>query len=539
MPKLTIDGIELEVPAGENLIHAARRIGKEVPHFCWHEKLSIAANCRMCLVEIEKNPKLQPACQQTAADGMVVHTQSKKAVEARAAVMEFLLINHPLDCPICDKAGECMLQDNYMGHDGQNSRQTEYKMSKPRLEVLGPLVNYNAERCIMCTRCVRFMDEVPKNTQLGAFNRGDRSVIGTFPGKPLDDPYSLNVVELCPVGALGNLDFRFNSRVWQLNKTHTVCGGCAKGCNTEAHHKNGTMYRMIPRTNDAVNSAWMCDEGRLSYKSHNDNRALVAGKSGVETPVNEVIVGAKQAFADMRKSAGEGWIIFISPNLTLEGAYAWLATAKTLAGKAKWFVSGRPDGVGDNLLRRADKNGNRTGLTTLAQALSINLGTFADGVAAVKSAGAKAKLFVLGTDTPDASLDALIAKADQSVVLGAHQTQLFESAKWALPLASHFEESGSFMNEDKRIQRLRPTNSVNANGQTGWSWLVSLATGLEGAPVWQNAESVFADIARQVPGFAGLTLTQLGPLGRAFGSGTTGVTDGVTNASATSSAATV
>ena len=158
MPKLTIDGQQIEVAAGENLIQAARHIGREIPHFCYHEKLSIAANCRMCLVEIEKNPKLQPACQQLAADNMVVHTNSPKALEARAAVMEFLLVNHPLDCPICDKAGECKLQDYYMEDDGQSSRQTEAKTQKPRLEVLGPLVNYNAERCIMCTRCVRFMD---------------------------------------------------------------------------------------------------------------------------------------------------------------------------------------------------------------------------------------------------------------------------------------------------------------------------------------------------------------------------------------------
>src|SRR6185295_17460754 len=181
MAKLTIDGQQVEAPNTENIVLAARRIGVEVPFFCYHEKLSIAANCRMCLVEIEKNPKLQPACQQTCTDGMVVKTSSPRVLEARAAVMEFLLVNHPLDCPICDKAGECMLQDNYMGHDAKFSRQTDTKVHKPRLELLGPQVNYNAERCIMCTRCVRFMDEIPKNTQLGVFNRGDRSVIGVFP----------------------------------------------------------------------------------------------------------------------------------------------------------------------------------------------------------------------------------------------------------------------------------------------------------------------------------------------------------------------
>ena len=497
MPKLTIDGQEIEVAKGENLIQAARHIGREIPHFCYHEKLTIAANCRMCLVEIEKNPKLQPACQQLASDGMVVHTQSPKAVEARAAVMEFLLVNHPLDCPICDKAGECKLQDYYMEDDGRNSRQSESKTQKPRLEVLGPLVNYNAERCIMCTRCVRFMQEIPKNPQLGVFGRGDRNIIGVFEGEPLDDPYSLNVVELCPVGALGNLDFRFHSRVWQLGKTNTVCGGCAKGCNTEVHHKNGILYRMVPRQNDEVNSTWMCDEGRLSYHANNDNRALEAYVGGQPTTSADALAKATAFWAAAKAKSGADLVVYVSPMLTSEEAYAWLGAIKANAPKATLYLSGRPDGVGDDLLRRADKNGNRRGVNAVASALGLKLAPF-------NAKPTQGSALVLGTELP-----AALALPSNALVLGSHLTSEFLKAAVGLPLATHFEQSGSFVNEDGRVQRLRPTHEPLKHSHTGWGWLTLL-----GDAAVEDANSVFIDLASKLKDFAGMTLLGLGQLGK-------------------------
>ncbi len=498
MPKLTIDGQEVEAEKGDNLIKAARKIGRELPHFCYHEQLSIAANCRICLVEIEKQPKLQPACQQMATDGMVVHTNSKKAVEARAAVMEFLLLNHPLDCPICDKAGECKLQDYYMDEDGQNSRQLEAKTQKPRLEVLGPLVNYNAERCIMCTRCVRFMDEIPKNTQLCVEGRGDRNVIAIFPGKPLDDPYSLNVVELCPVGALGNIDFRFHSRVWQLDKANSVCGGCSKGCNTEVHHKRGVLYRMVPRQNDAVNSTWMCDEGRLSYHKNNDNRALEVLMKG-EPVLADAALNAAKAFWDLIKK-DQSASIYVSPMLTNEEAFAWLSAVKADAPKAKLFWSGNKDGTGDKLLRRADKNANRKGVSIIAEALGLSIAPF---VAKPPSE----PVLLLGGDVPSEMILPAV-----SMVISAHLTKEFLAAHVALPLATHFEQSGSFVNEDGRAQRLRPTHAPHKQGEAGYAW-AQLVTGAK----WPSAEAVFSILAQRVPAFAGLEALQLGQQGKVLG----------------------
>jgi NADH-quinone oxidoreductase subunit G len=519
MPKIVMDGQELEVPAGENLLLAARRIGVEVPHFCWHEKLSIAANCRMCLVEIEKMPKLQPACQQLATEGMVVKTSSPKVLEARAAVMEFLLVNHPLDCPICDKAGECMLQDNYMGHDGHASRQQDTKTAKPRLEVLGPLVNYNAERCIMCTRCVRFMDEVPKNTQLGVFNRGDRNVIGVFEGQPLNDPYSMNVVELCPVGALGSLDFRFESRVWTLDKTNSVCDGCSKGCNTETHSKNEHVYRMIPRRNDAVNDTWMCDEGRLSYHAHEENRAtepLVDGKRASDATAVSAALGV---LANAAKEKGTNWGVFLSPTLTNENAFAWLSYVKANMAQAKIYFSGRADGEGDKLLRRADKNPNRAGIKAIAEALGMTIGTYADGIAAKPT-----RVVLLGTETPDDRINSVVASSQASLAIGTHLTQAFKSAKAALLAGTVFESEGSFVNEDGRVQRVRHTHPVKWNGKAHFEWVAALSHGLDkgvGAKTfaWPNAESVFADMAGTVKGFQGLRLMGLGLGGKMLGSG--------------------
>ncbi|MCC6806687.1 MAG: (2Fe-2S)-binding protein [Deltaproteobacteria bacterium] len=519
MPKLNIDGQDIEVPAGENLVLAARRIGVEVPVFCYHEKLSIAANCRMCLVEIEKMPKLQPACQTVATDNMIVKTSSPKVIEARAAVMEFLLVNHPLDCPICDKAGECMLQDNYMGHDGKSSRQQDTKTAKPRLEVLGPLVNYNAERCIMCTRCVRFMDEIPKNTQLGVFGRGDRNVIGVFDGKPLDDPYSLNVVELCPVGALGSLDFRFESRVWSLDKTNSVCDGCSKGCNTETHSKKEHVYRMIPRRNDSVNDTWMCDEGRLSYHAHEEQRAeepLTDGKRASDATALSAALGV---LANAVKEKGNGWGVFISPTLTNEGAFAWLSYVKANMAQAKVYFSGRADGVGDQLLRRADKNPNRAGIKAIAEALGIPVGTYTDGITAKPL-----RVVMLGTETPDDRISSIVNAAQASLVIGAHLTQAFKGAKVALLSGTVFESDGSFVNEDGRVQRVRPCHGVKFAGKSYADWAVMLSQGLDKAVgaktfAWANTESVFADLANAVKGFSGMRLLGLGLHGKALGSG--------------------
>ena len=274
----TIDGQEVVVKPGMTVIEAAKSVGIEIPYYCYHKRLSVAANCRMCLVEMSNAPggKLMPACQMTVSEGVAVKTDTAKVKDQQRAVLEFLLLNHPVDCPICDQAGECKLQDYYMGFDRQPSRLDIPKVTKGKRVQLGPTVTLDQERCILCTRCVRFMREIAENPQLGVAQRGNESFITTFPGVPLDDPYAGNVVDICPVGALTSTDFRFRGRVWFMSAAASVCTGCARGCNTFLDYLNDVTYRYRPRENDAVNQEWMCDQGRTSYKYLNADRVLVA-----------------------------------------------------------------------------------------------------------------------------------------------------------------------------------------------------------------------------------------------------------------------
>jgi len=254
MPTLEIDGRSVEVEAGTTVIQAAERAGIEIPHYCWHPGLSVSGNCRMCLVEIEKAPKLQIACNTVAADGMVVCTTSERTKAAQRSVLEFLLINHPIDCPICDQAGECKLQEYYMDYDRQRSRfPLPAKVKKAKAVPIGPHVMLDRERCILCARCTRFLDEITHTSELGIHQRGDHSEIRLAPGKVLDNAYSANVVDICPVGALTNRDFRFRARVWYLERTPSVCAGCAMGCNIEVYQREGRIYRFQPRANARVN----------------------------------------------------------------------------------------------------------------------------------------------------------------------------------------------------------------------------------------------------------------------------------------------
>src|SRR5262245_46197447 len=282
MPKLTIDGREIEVSPGTNLIEAARLAGVEIPHYCYHPGLSVAGQCRLCMVDIEKAPRPTIACNTQAADGMVVLTQTDRVLETRKSIMEFHLINHPLDCPVCDQAGECYLQIYYMKHALYDPRMVDEKVHKPKAVPLGPHVILDAERCILCSRCVRFCDEITKTGELGIFNRGDHSEIGLFPGHTLENKYSGNVVDICPVGALTDRDFRFQVRVWYLDSAPSVCPGCARGCNIDVHvnrrrphHADGRrVARLKPRFNAAVNRWWLCDAGRYGFHFVDDRTRL-------------------------------------------------------------------------------------------------------------------------------------------------------------------------------------------------------------------------------------------------------------------------
>ena len=277
MAKVTIDGNEVEVQDGINVIEAAKAADIHVPHFCYHPSLSVVGQCRMCLVEVEGMPKLQAGCATPVKDGMKIHVWNDKVDKARRGQMEFLLINHPLDCPICDKAGECPLQDYSFNYGDVSSRYGEFKRTYPGMDrtAIGPHVIQNMNRCIHCTRCIRFTQEITGTSELAFFKRGASTEVGVFPGTPLDNWMSACVTDICPTGALTPREFRFESRVWNLDATESVCNGCDVGCNIFIGHRNGQVYRYRPRVNPEVNDHWLCDYGRFSYEQYETDRVVV------------------------------------------------------------------------------------------------------------------------------------------------------------------------------------------------------------------------------------------------------------------------
>lgn len=266
--KVKVDGEEFEVAAGQNLIEVVKQCGGEVPHYCYHPDLSVAGNCRMCQVEVVGMPKLTIACNTVVRDGMEVktHRTSQKVADTQAATLEFILINHPLDCTVCDQAGHCKLQDYHYEYNARPSRFLEDKVRQVKAAPLGPTVMLDGERCISCTRCVRFCDEITGTSELGLLNRGDRSVISVNQDIPLDNPFSGTVVDLCPVGALTHRQWRFTSRIWFTNQVDTICTGCSTGCNVRVAERDGEVVQVKARRNPEVNKEWLCDKGRYGFQ---------------------------------------------------------------------------------------------------------------------------------------------------------------------------------------------------------------------------------------------------------------------------------
>jgi len=280
MPKVKINGKEVEVAQGATVIQAFKAAGIDICHYCWHPGLSVAGVCRLCMVQIEGMPKLQIACNTECKDGMVINNTSEQVKDTVKWGLDFHLINHPLDCPICDQAGECGLQDQYMQFGKYDPEMAEPKVKKHKVVDLGPTVVLDSERCILCSRCVRFTEEVSKTNELGIFNRGDRSEIGCVEGRPLDNNYTLNTVDICPVGALTSKDFRFRQRAWYLKETESICPGCSTGCNVKVSYNEEGLWRVKPRENKDVNGYWMCDQGRDTYKYVNKKARLLTARIG-------------------------------------------------------------------------------------------------------------------------------------------------------------------------------------------------------------------------------------------------------------------
>ena len=519
MPKVIIDGKEIEVEAGANLIEAARRLGIEIPHYCYHPGLSIAGQCRLCMVDIEKAPRPTIACNTLAADGMVVHTETDRVKETRRSIMEFHLINHPLDCPVCDQAGECWLQIYYMKHGLYDPRMTDEKVHKPKAVPLGPHVMLDAERCILCSRCVRFCDEITGTGELGIFSRGDRSEIGLFPGQDLDNNYSGNVVDICPVGALTDRDFRFQVRVWYLDTTKSICPGCARGCNIEVHvnrkrphHAGGRrVARLKPRFNEAVNAWWICDVGRYGFGAVDDESRIRFARHRGQDVSRDDALGV--VVAALRDHAPDEIAIVASPDLANEDLFALRRLADHRAIRQLAFrVPPATPAADDDFLLRADRAPNSRG------AEAIGLDGDAAAILARCRAGSIKVLWIIGHDLTAAGwaasdVTAALERVGTIVYTGTNDNGTSERATVVLPMAAWVERDGTFTNFLGRVQRFRAAVEPLGDALAGWDLFGRVLGALGGTVAGGRAERWFRELTHAVPAFAGLSYQSIGDAG--------------------------
>ncbi len=522
MPKTTIDGKTLEAPAGINLIDAAERVDIEIPHYCYHPGLTIVGNCRMCLVEVEKMPKLQIACNTKVAEGMVVHTSNDRVKQAQAAVLEFLLINHPIDCPVCDQAGECKLQDYYMDYDDRPSRfPLGKKNHRGKAIDIGSGVMLDQERCILCARCTRFFDEITQTHELAIFERGDHNKIDTYPGAKVDNQYAGNVVDICPVGALTEKDFRFRMRVWYLHRSPSICGGCERGCSIDIHHQRGRIYRMKPRYNPEVNSYWMCDEGRHGFPSlQSESRLAAPLVQAKDRLVPEgwaaAIRRAAERIAETREVSGAAAIgAIVGAQATNEEAFALkrLLTTTIGSGHLSGFGWTPPGASGDDhMLIRANKNPNTRGL----EALGLSTGSI-DRLAAAVASGELKVMIVLRADLVRALSEADFVRRfgalDYLIVLDTDANETGQMANQVLPIAAYPEIDGSFTNFQGRVQRIFRAFDPPGEALAATEVIARLSHALDGITRPAAAELLFAEMAASEPAFHGLSPAALAPHG--------------------------
>ena len=471
MPTLRINGVEIATTGPMTILEAAKSAGIEIPHYCYHPGLSVVGQCRMCQVEVEKMPKLATACNTQVADGMVVSTNSPRVEKARRAVLEFYLLNHPLDCPICDRGGECPLQDYTLKYGPGESRSVEEKVHRTKHQILGPHIVFDAERCILCTRCVRFCHEVPKTGELGVFSRGDRSEINLFPGKVLDNAYSGNVIDLCPVGALTSREYRFQSRPWDLVRhTESVCPLCSNGCNVildVRHRQTGEeLLRIRPRENQAVNRWWMCDEGRFGFGYHHDpSRLRVAlrreGQGQVEAPLDDLLARVAEEIRRIVRAHGEGAIgCIVSSRHTTEEMFLARCFFRDVlrtphldhrVRSVQWEAA---DASEDGFLRRTDKTANSRGARDI-DLLPGPGGLDTRGMVAAALGGRIKALVVLEEDLvqdlPDLAVREALGKLEFLAVSSLFPNQTTALAHAVIPAWGVAETAGRFTNQQGRI----------------------------------------------------------------------------------------
>ena len=535
MPSLSIDGRQASVPDGTTVIQAAEMLGIFVPRYCYHPGLSISGNCRICLVDVEKIPKLQIACNLPVTEGMVVHTKSDKAEAGRRAVLEFLLANHPLDCPVCDQSGECDLQNFYMNFGLYDPRFREHKVKKRKAVELGPHVMLDQERCILCSRCVRFTDEITKTGEFGIFNRGDQAELGLCPGDVLDNPYSANVVDICPVGALTESDFRFKARVWYLSSAATVCNGCSQGCNMDIHfvldrpHLNdgARVVRVKPRYNPDVNQWWLCDEGRYGLGWLDQKRlSKVRGPSGNATweqalaEISTALAGSDGEESGTAKGSGDrkgGGLLGViaSAQLTNEELFLIREIFQGALGAQVSTVVPEQPGSCDDFLIKGDKNPNTLGATLLG--LAGPDAHSAKQLVEEALNGNLEVLWVFGHDLVKHFGEEMVRRLSQKVPLfvlsGTNENSTVPLAHWVLPSAAYVEKDGTFVNCHGRVQRIGRAFAPLGDSREDWRILLEVAGKLGLQIDWRGPEEIFQGLAEALVPFQGLSYEKIGAQG--------------------------
>jgi NADH-quinone oxidoreductase subunit G len=524
MVTLTINGQEITVPAGTMLIEAAKRIGIEIPHYCYHPGLTIVASCRMCLVEVEGARTLVTSCSTPATEGMIVNTESDKVKTARADVLEFLLLDHPIDCPVCDCAGECLLQDYYFDHDLQRSRMEEPKELNVKAVPLSDKVNLDNERCILCSRCVRFCQEVPGTGELGVYERGFHSVLNLVDeSKKLDNPYSGNVVDLCPVGALTDRDFRFTRRVWYLKNKPSICPECSRGCNITAWYDTDhsfkddvkRVFRYKPRDNEEVNKYWICDHGRYSYSYVDNNRiSFPMQKKDDKFEITSWDL-AIEPLAELIKNAGPEKIAVISgTRAATEDFYALGGFFSGTLGIESIAVAPPPEdpGFADKILKQSDRSPNKAGAEIFGLLAPDGDDKLNEVVSKAEQGGIDI-LFIVESDLEEVigeeKWNNIVKKVENIIILSCNFHVYCKSASWILPRAAFTERDGTFINYKKRLQKFRKAVEPLNQALADWEIYGKLADTLGYEAPYESINDIFAAVTEAIPALAGMTFRRV------------------------------
>src|ERR1035437_7228095 len=553
MIKVRVNGKEVEAPrtmpdpvTGKPLptttIQACAMAQVDVPHYCYHPKLPVAGNCRMCLVEFgtpaigpdrkpllnaDGTPKIarsvlpyEPGtprgaigCATPISPGMEIYPNSPATKQMREAVLESLLINHPLDCPICDQAGECKLQEYSVDYGQSQSRFVEAKVHKPKAVDPGPRIMLDAERCILCSRCIRFSRDIVGDDALGIINRGSYITIATFPGMPFDNNYTLNTVDICPVGALTSKDFRFKMRVWFLKETKSLCTSCATGCNIVIGSREEKIYRYEPRENDAVNACWMCDYGRLNYKwiGRQDRLGKVQSSNSKVQRQPQGWTSVLKELSEKLKQAPAGSVAVVaSARQTNEELYLLAQLSKTLGALT---ASVPRAGEGEKMLLNVDRNPNSNGaqLTGIA---AEPMGSKLPKIAECIRSGRIKTLIVFGEDVTRHGLGAdLLGKLETLIVSDILPNETTRLAHYLLPGCAHGEKRGTFINTKGRVQKFMKAVEPPGGARPEWEFLRELALNITGHDGFVSIEGLFNQMTAEIPAFNGLTWAGLGDTG--------------------------